>query len=165
MLKLHIPLIASLLLLNACGFSPLHGHKSTTPQLRQVEVAPIGGREGQLLISALEDRLHPGDTSGAPHLYRLQATITVTPQAAGVEIDREITRYNLHLVSSFHLTRISDGREIYSGRLRRISSYNVSDSDFSTFVSRRDALKRGIDELAEDYHMRLAAFFARSPAL
>lgn len=149
-------LACALLLLSACGFQPVHGRRAAAPELEQVEVAPIPGRTGQLLRISLEDRLRAGGAAA----WRLEASIAVTPQAVGIEADREITRYNLHLVSSFRLLRTGDGKEVLSGTVRRIASYNVSDSDFSTHIASRDALKRGLDELAEDYRMRLAAFFA-----
>lgn len=157
--------------LTGCGFEPLYGRGNAHApaaaedlarvEIAGVEVVPVSGRIGQQFRADLEDRLNP--TSRAlPALYRLKVLISPVIQSLGITPDGMVSRLNLHLSSNFTLTRISDGKEMLRGSVRRVSGYNnVANAYFSVFVSENDAYRRGVTELAEDYRLRLAAFFAQ----
>ena len=85
--------------------------------------------------------------------------ITLAEGEAGVFINPDGTsgRGDYQLNSAYTLTSKHDGKLVDSGQLSRVSSFNnAQTADFSTFISREDARKRGIVELARDYQLRLA---------
>lgn len=153
--------------LSACGFEPVHGRSSGTENtaehadvLEQVQVdIPTGGRSGQIFRIALEDRLHPRNLYPSPK-YRLTAPIEEIRQPIIIERDASITRYNLILKTQLTLTEIDSGKTLLNKPLQRISSFNVSDSDFATYVAQNDALENGMAALAQSIQREVAAKLA-----
>lgn len=153
------------LLTSGCGFQPLYGRPDPRAtdvpvDLASIRIAPIPERVGQQFQAALEDRINPYGHPVTPQ-YELKVTIIPTPQPLGIAQDGTVSRYNLHLDSNFVLTRLSSGEKVLTGNVRRVSGYNnVANAYFSVFIAERDAYNRSVVELAEDYRLRLAAFFA-----
>jgi len=151
-----------LLWLAACGFEPVHSARThsdgdTAGALEDVQVVvPTGSRIGQLYRIALEDTLHPANEFPTPR-YRLTATIEEINQPIIIERDASITRYNLILKTQYSLIDLSNGKVLGKKSGQRISSYNVSDSDFATFVAERDSRERGIRDLARSVSNELAS--------
>lgn len=165
---MKFPILASciMLVLTACGFEPMYGSEPSAPlAMGAIAVEPIaGGRPGDQLRSSLEDLLNPEAVPTANAPYRLAISIGQTQVPVSVEPDGRILRFNLVLASNFRLVRASDGQEVYGGSVERVTAYNVSETnDFSTTIAERDALKRTIRELAEDYRLKLAAWMAQHP--
>jgi LPS-assembly lipoprotein len=151
-------LLILLPLLAACGFRPVHAplERAESASLQQVRVDPIpAGRPGQVLQIALEDMMTP---SGPPAnaRYRVIAAITEVKRPIIIERNAEISRYNLEMTVPYSVVEVATGQTLGSGQVRRISSYNVSNSDFSTFIGERDARERGIQEAAQEISMRVA---------
>lgn len=157
--------LSIIFLLSACGFEPLYGTQKDGDAgiLYQVDVDPVivnnaGGRAGQVLHSALEDRFSPaGPRPDAP--YGLQVSIGKSLVPVVIEPDGNVLRYNVLLNAHFRLYVKSVGKEVFAGSTSRISSYNVSDSDFSSFIAERDATERGLRELAEELRLRISAWY------
>jgi hypothetical protein len=155
------------LLLASCGFEPVYSKKDASQLpandeskvFAGVDVAKITGRDGHQLQSELEDLLNPGGKIPQRPVYRLIVTLDLVEAPVGVSRDATVSRYNIHLDSRYTLYRNSDGKQISQGALRHVSSYsNATNAYFSTFVSRDDAIKGGITELAELYKLRLSAY-------
>lgn len=150
--------------LASCGFEPLYGtHQNASAgggnsPLSAVAIDPIDGLVGQQFKAALEDRFNP---TGAPtpSLYGLTVNVKATKTPTVIEPDGTISRYNLLLDSNYTLYRKADGAKLRSDHVRRTTSYNLSDADFSDFISENDAMRRALTELSEDYRLRLAAYF------
>lgn len=155
------------LLLTACGFEPLYGKQqggdAADALLSGVKVDPIPDRLGQQFRINLEDQLNPKGIIPPHPRYRLQATLVHTEAGIGVARDGTVSRYNVYLDSAYTLYRTSDGKEMTSGNLRHVSSYNnIINEYFSTYISQEDALKRGIAELSQLYRQRLAAYLTQN---
>ncbi len=165
-------LLISVLCLPAagCGFKPLYSKSANDGAAKTLlagisidEVASTDRRMGQQLKAELEDRLNPGGAVPPHPAFRLKLGLTQSVSAIGVAPDGTISRYNIYLNSSFTLYRNSDGKQITSGAVSDVGSYNnVSNAYFSTYVSQEDAVKRGIIELAELYRGRLAAYLSQN---
>lgn len=161
-------LLALLLLtLSACGFQPLYGKVDDRDievgtYLASIKVDGIPGLSGQQLQMALEDRLNP---NAKPSLYgkafRLSVSLKVRRNPVIVEQDGSIPRYNLNLASSYRLIDENSQEVLDTGVARRVVSFNQADEKFAAYVAEKDALERGLSEMAEDYRMRLAAYFAQ----
>ncbi|MDG1285957.1 MAG: hypothetical protein P8P30_00150 [Rickettsiales bacterium] len=150
--------ICALFLLTACGFEPVHGTKvaQSNPLLEMIKVeVPSKGRTAQIYRIALEDALHPGNQYPEPR-YHLVSQLEETKQPIIIERDAQITRYNMVLKSTYELIDIASSKKLFSKHSQRISSYNVSDSDFATFIAERDARRNGIEALARTTAMEIA---------
>ncbi len=151
--------ILTLFALTACGFTPVHSTETRAALNTQIESVAIitnSTAAGQLLKAEIEDQINP-TAQGAEKPFTL--TITLTEGEVGLFVNPDGTsgRGDYQINSAYTLTRTHDGKLIDSGQLSRVSSFNNAlTADFSTFISREDAKKRGIIELAHDYQLRLA---------
>lgn len=163
--------LACLLLVAACGFTPLYGEKtengqSPGPILQniavQVGIEPSRRLLAQQFKMDLEDRLHAHHS--APPVYQLQIDLVVTETPISISPDGTVARTNVGVEAALRLIRAGDGVAVYQGRARRTSSYNnISNAFYSAYVSAQDATRRATTGLAEDVELRLAAFFAQNP--
>lgn len=150
--------------LASCGFQPVYQQDQAaidTPDLlARIEIVTPPGRDGDRLKAALEDHFYHG-LQDMPPRYRLETTLETASAPFIIEPDGLATRFELTLRSRYRLLRQADDKELHQGRLQRKVGYNVSeDIDFSTFIAQRDAINRGIDELAQDYRLRISGLFA-----
>lgn len=166
--------ILAMLCMAACGFEPLQGQayrSSLTADLSSIAVSVSGSslnngntnaviiprRYGELLKAEIEDSVNPNATQSTKQ-FDLTITFTESDIALFVNPDGTASRGNLDYLTSYSLRRIADGKVVASGSIRRVSSYNSSPTaDFASYISIEDARKRAMQELAQDYKLRLAA--------
>jgi hypothetical protein len=156
-----ISLTLGLFCLGACGFTPVHSNKSTQEHasLAAIDIHIPRSREGAWLQKALEDRFNPSNIS-ISKTYTLEPTVQLNSLPVIIEPNGKIQRYRLKLSSAYVLRNNADQTIVKTGTLSRQISYNVSVSDYSTFVAPNDAIKRGIDELAADYEAYFSSYFS-----
>lgn len=119
---------------------------------------------GQQLQANLEDQLNPGGVPAQP-LYSLSVQVASGTGGIGVARDGTISRYNVALDSSYVLTRLSDRKIIQTGNIRHVSSFNNQVNQYySTYIAEKDAMKRGLTELAELYRQRLGVLLLKNGA-
>ncbi|MBY0355104.1 MAG: hypothetical protein K2Q12_05170 [Rickettsiales bacterium] len=151
-------------LLAGCGFSPVYGTRAaggTSQTLAQVQVLPAVGRVGQLFTAALEDKLNP-NAEGQAIRYELQPTINVQLVPISIALDGTVARFRVLYDTSYTLYDRELGKQIKADRIHRSSSYEViNDADFSTYAAEQDAVAHGLDELSQDYFLRVSAFLRR----
>lgn len=156
---------------SACGFRPMYGKNSAlgedSPLSGNLVIDPIGSpapnanHEGQIFRVALEDKINPESLKTAAPEYRLHVTIIKNLIPAIVQSDGTIERYNVQFASTFQLIRIKDNRTLLSSTLSRTGSYNVAiNGNFATYEAEQDIIERTLQELAEDYVLRLTDYFA-----
>ncbi|MFO0388108.1 MAG: LPS assembly lipoprotein LptE [Alphaproteobacteria bacterium] len=155
--------VAACVFLTACGFQPMYGKntggKSTALAGVYIEKVSGEGRMAQQFRTDLEDKLNPGGKVPANPAYSLNVSLSSTESAIGVAKDGTISRYNLSLDSNYSLKEYGTDKVIANGTLRQVSSYNnLTNAYFSTYVSKEDAIKRGVTELSENYRQRLAPY-------
>ena len=170
--------VTVLCMLSACGFHPIHSREERAQwntNLESVEIvtrSTSGGqisttsgaiisssgteRLAQLLKAEIRDQVNP-DSAHAEKLYVFTITVSESEVALFINPDGTSSRGDMQYTSDYTLTRKLDGKVIDRGTITRVSSYSVSQTaDYGTYVSREDARKRGILELAQDYKLRLA---------
>lgn len=169
---LRAALITTMLILSACGFTPLHSQAYRAQQAVDVSslaisvagsnitpdaTATIPRRYSELLKAEIESQVNP-DATPTEKLFALTITFNELNTALFVNPDGTASRGDLAYNSTYSLTRLADGKPITSGVIARISSYNSSPTaDYASYVSIEDARKRGMMELAQDYKLRLAS--------
>ena len=155
------PLAASL---GACGFQPLYGqqHAASAPvaALRNVQIATIADRPGQMLRNQLEVLFNP-DGSAAPELYQLAVTLRTGTADALIRRDETASRLSQTVTADYVLTSLADRRILTRGQARSISSFDVVESDFATINAERDVLEANLRQIATQLQTRLAVFFER----
>src|SRR6185369_4049236 len=91
-------LLTSLLLIAACGFEPMYGKHSglaaNSPLAGNLTIDPIPGHEGQILRTALEDKINPESTKSVSPQYRLQIQLFKNLIPAVIKSDGTIQRYD-----------------------------------------------------------------------
>jgi len=153
------------LLAASCGFQPMYGKHSALAENSPLEgnliIAPIGGHEGQIFKIALEDRLNPKGLKSAQPEYRLDVTLVRSLVPAVVKSDGTIERYIVQFTTTFRLTQIADNKLLLTSTIGRTGSYNVAiNANFATYEAEQDTIERTLQEIAEDYVLRLADYFA-----
>ncbi len=144
-----------LLALAGCGFSPMYGAASKQALEGGVRIKTSSDASGRQLHDELEDRLNPQGLPANPR-YMLKVTLTSASAAIGVARDGTVSRFNVMLDSQYELVRLSDNKIIQNGDLSHVASFNNQPNQyFSTYISEKDAIRRGITELSELYRQRI----------
>ena len=145
--------------LSACGFQPMYGDQPQASALSAgIRISAPNDAIGEEFKHKLEDRLNPRGVVPPNPAYDLQVSLTYGASGIGVARDGTVSRYNVMLSSQYTLTRLADKHVVKTGNVQHVGSYNnLSNAYFSTYVSERDAIKRGVVELAELYRQRMAA--------
>lgn len=152
------------LALSGCGFHPLYGKEdgksSTVPDLASIKIDTIADRTGQLVQSALLDRLTPKGKPAKPK-YHLHVTLSETRQGLGILKDETASRSNYVLIANFVLSN-RDGQNLYSSTASSQASYNILTEHYASTASEKDARDRTAVEIADAITSQLAAYFSRA---
>ncbi|MFN7613497.1 MAG: hypothetical protein ACK5ZH_00010 [Alphaproteobacteria bacterium] len=155
-----VTLLLLLLTLSACGFEPLHGRafqeKIIGANLAGLQVDAPSGRLGETLKADIEDGINPNFRAG-PTNYRLVITLDQQEIAQFVNPDGTASRGKIRVTSNYQLIRLADNKIIASGTLQRAGAFDSDEQvDYATYISREDARRRAVVDLANDYRLRLA---------
>ena len=154
--------LLSAFLLSACGFSPMYSKANDKVLASGVLIEAPNDRLGRQLKENLEDRLNPEGRIPAKPAYKLVVTLGNVTSGMGVDRAGTVSRYNVTLASSYKLIDLSDNKVVQGGELKHVSSYNNQTNQyFSTIISERDSMERGITELAELYRQRIGAWLVQ----
>lgn len=149
------------LFLASCGFTPMYGDKSRAALEGGVQVEAPRDAAGLEFKHHLEDHLNPQGVPLKPR-YRLEVEATYQPSAIGVARDGTVSRFNVIIDSTYTFTRLSDGKIIDRGAVKHVSSFNnPANQYFSTYVSEKDAIRRGLAELSELYRQRISTLLLK----
>jgi LPS-assembly lipoprotein len=163
--------------LSACGFQPLYSREGgdVPESLMRVQIGEIrdpapstlsGFRRGydidndrsrQLLRNYLSDDLA---TRGGTAKRDFVLNIQLIEPRTNVAIDRSDTtlRYGYTVVAYFQLYEAA-GRHLLTGSSSSATTFAVSQSEFATIASQRDARERAMQEISVDIRNQLAAYF------
>jgi LPS-assembly lipoprotein len=156
-------LLACLGLLSACGLRPLYGGGGSGPvaqSLRSIEIAPIGGRSGWLVRTALEDRLV--QNQGAQPRYRLEVELDDDITGFGIRTDDSVTRERRTLRARYRLVDASVGTVLLDATAGSDVGIDVVSSEFATVAAEQTALERLATEVADQIVTRVALYASRT---
>ena len=159
----------SVLLLSAvsgCGFHPLlsdrdGGASAARDVLSRIAVDPIADRVGQLVRTALIERLRPQGGSGGRARHRLEVVLSEGESRAGFEDENKATFTVYRLDAGYRIVDIATDRSIASGHVSSSSSFNLVRSDFVAQIGRQSARRNAAGEIAALIVGRLAAVLRR----
>ena len=148
------------LALPACGLHPLYAGGSGGPvatTLDRVEVAPIEGKAGWLVSTALCDRL---TASGTP-LYRLDIRLDDRISGLGVRRDNSVSRERRTLRARYQLVNVADGTVLLDATAGSDAGIDVVGSEYATIAAENTALERLSGIIADQIVARVALFAQR----
>ena len=155
--------LALLLTLAGCGLRPLYGgggSGAVAQSLRSIEVAPIGGKAGWLVRTALEDRLQAREDGGAAQ-YRLEVTLDDQIVGFAVRSDDAETRERRTLRARYRLVEAAKGTVVLDATAGSDAGIDVVGSEYATLAAEQTALERLSREVADQIVTRLALFASR----
>jgi LPS-assembly lipoprotein len=153
--------LAFVLLLAGCGLRPLYGgggSGNVAQSLRSVSVAPIKGRAGWLVRTALEDRL--GAQTGQPR-YRLEVELNDDITGFGIRSDDAVTRERRSLRARYRLVDAARGTVLVDATAGSDAGIDAVGSEYATVAAEQTALERLSKELADQIVTRVALFATR----
>ena len=148
--------LISIFAISACGFTPLYKKDSNNVEgCENFSVKSSGYEEvGIKLRYRLQDKLNEACLN-ADKNYLVNLNIDKTEEAIGIQKDREISRYNIGLVSSYTVTE-SESEKTFSGVSSLKGGYNAVASDYGTYAQQQDTFKKLAIETADDLALRIA---------
>jgi LPS-assembly lipoprotein len=155
--------LGALLMLSGCGLRPLYagGGKGQVAQaLRAVEVAPMPGRAGWLMRTALIDRL--GAASATPR-YRLVVELDDQITGFGIRADNAVTRERRSLRARYRLVEAGKGTVLLDATAGSDAGIDVVSSEYATVAAEETALERLSAEVADQIVARVALYASRTP--
>ena len=153
-------------LTGGCGFSPLYGQADgasggVADKLRQIDVALIPERSGQLLRQALQQRLEGAGGAGAKG-YVLSVNLTVSNQGQATEFTTSAqTRMRVVGTARWSLTNVQgEAHQIASGAAKTVDGYNLVDVQyFYTDLRNEEVIKQITQELSQKIATQVAEYF------
>lgn len=151
------------LLLAGCGLQPLYkggGAGPVAQSLRSVAVAPIEGRAGWLVRTALEDRL--GAPAAGAERYRLEVLLDDDITGFGIRSDDAVTRERRTLRARYRLVDSAKGTVLIDATAGSDAGIDVVGSEYATVAAEQTALERLSKEIADQIVTRVALYARRS---
>ena len=155
-------ILSLMLLLGGCGLRPLYsggGSGQVAQTLRTIDVAPIGGRGGWLVRTALEDRIGDG---GANPRYRLEIELDDDITGFGIRSGNTITRERRTLRARYRLVDAQVGTVLLDATAGSDAGVDVVSSEYATVAAEQTALERLAKELADQIITRVALYASRT---
>jgi LPS-assembly lipoprotein len=149
------------LMLAGCTLRPLYaggggGHVAQT--LESVQVAPIPGRAGWLVRTALEDRL---GAEGEAR-YRLEIELDDDITGFGIRADDSVARERRTLRARYRLVEASRGTVVLDATAGSDAGIDVVSSEYATVAAEQTALERLAVEIADQIVSRIALYASRT---
>lgn len=158
-----VAVLAASLLLAGCGLQPLYsggGSGSVAQTLRSVTVAPIEGRAGWLVRTALEDRL--GTPQSGAAVYRLEVLLDDDITGFGIRSDDAVTRERRTLRARYRLVDAVKGTVLLDATAGSDAGIDVVGSEYATVAAEQTALERLSKEVADQIVTRVALYALRN---
>jgi hypothetical protein len=163
MLSRNIYLVL-IFLLASCGFTPVYKTSgmdvNTGGELAMIKVVSTHDLNGQYFQTRLEDLLNPKAVS-AQEKYQLTVKLTQSEVPIDIQQDRTVTRYKIIVTVAYTLTDIGTNAVVDQASLRREGGYDKVESEYATYVSQEDTVKRVTKELAEDTKLRIMSVLVK----
>ena len=156
-------LLALALAASGCTLRPLYSGGGTgrvAQALQSVQVAPIPGRAGWLVRTALEDRLGEGGGGESPH-YRLEVELDDRITGFGIRADDSVTRERRTLRARYRLVDAARGTVLLDATAGSDAGVDVVSSEYATVAAEQTALERLSVELADQIVTRIALYASR----
>jgi LPS-assembly lipoprotein len=155
--------LSLVIFLAGCGLHPLYGgggNGAVAQGLRSVSVAPIPGRSGWLVRTALEDRLGTQGGGNAP--LRLEVALDDQIEGFGIRRDNAVTRERRTLRARYRLVDAGAGTVLLDATAGSDAGIDVVSSEYATVAAEQTAVERLAKDVADQIVARIGVYFART---
>lgn len=159
---IRIAALSIALLLTGCGLRPLYTSGGSGPvaqTLGAIDVAPIEGRAGWLVRTALQDRLAVANESPARFLLQVELDDDIT--GFGIRSDDSVTRERRTLRARYRLVDAALGTVLLDATAGSDAGIDVVSSEYATVAAEQTALERLAKEIADQIVSRVALYASR----
>ncbi len=159
---MRLVILLAALLVGGCSLQPLYsggGRGAVAQTLNAVSIAPIDGRAGWLVRTALEDRLGNG---GANPRYRLEVELDDQITGFGIRRDDSVTRERRTLRARYRLVDSAVGTVLLDATAGSDAGIDVVSSEYATVAAEQTALERLSKEVADQIVARIGLYAARA---
>ena len=154
-------------LAGGCGFHPLYGSAgegaAVSDELRQVDVALIPERSGQLLREELQRRLQGAGGAGSTS-YLLNVTYSVADQGVATEFTTS-AQTRIRVIGEAHWTLTSvrgEAHEVASGWAKANDGINLVDVQyFYTDIQHESAIRRISTDISQQIVTGIATYLKK----
>lgn len=166
-MSIKIIALFSVLLLNACGFSPMYGANSGANNISakqgfsQIAISNIPDRSGQFLRNTLIDRFYSRGVPSNPSYQLVIKEINESITNFDLTLDSSATRRQLRLSLTMTLVDLETKEVVLTRALLATTSHNVLESEFSTLVTEQNSREAALNDLARQIERQLALYFTR----
>ncbi len=164
-MKAALALAAVSTALTGCGLRPLYaggGRGVVAQSLERVAVAPIPGRAGWLVRTALQERL--GNREDDTARFRLEVELDDQITGFGIRSDQAVTREQRRLRARYRLVDAGLGTVLLDATAGSDAGIDVVSSEYATVAAEQTALERLAKEVADQIVARVALYASRTPA-
>lgn len=145
------------MLLVGCGFTPLYQQHADSPHLGKIKIGMIEERSGQMLRNLLLQYFAP--FASDKQVYKLDAHVEYSLRNLSVQKDATTSRAQVVINVSFTLCHTRSGEVLFRSSESAVADYNIlSDSPYSTLVSKQDAHDRLLEMAAQGIRRQVANF-------
>jgi LPS-assembly lipoprotein len=145
-------------LLSGCGFTPLYATPAVGAGLSAIQVNVPHGRAAFLLGEDLDDDLARDRDKAA--VYRLDVTLIQKLFPRGLRVDNTADHYESHLIASYSLVEIENGKVLKTGSEPVEVSYAASGEPYAGIAAQQDAQSRAASVAAQRITIDLGAYFS-----
>ncbi len=157
----HLLMMLFLVFLSSCGFTPLYttDEEGSLAELRDIRVAVISNRDGQMLRNHLVTLLTPYGVPEDPR-YTLTVTLHDEFEHLGILKDATASVTQATFKVTFSLRDRRTYEEMVTGYAQASSNYNtIPSGPYSTLTEAEYTRKKAMTVLAQDIRRQLAAYF------
>ena len=160
-------ILASLLIVSACGFSPVYGtlgHDKdfgTEDLLALVAIDNIPDREGQFLRNELIDRFYRTERPSNPQYRLIVSNLTERLRDLDITESSDSTRAQLRIQAQVKLIDSITGETLMQRTLHSASSYNKLGSEFATRASEQSTRENVLSALAQRIETQITLYLKR----
>jgi LPS-assembly lipoprotein len=143
--------------LSACGLSPMYaggGSGAVAQSMAAIQVAPIEGRAGWLVRSALEERFGAAGTVSPQ--YRIDVRLDDQLEGLAVLRDDTISRERRTLRARYQLVDLATGEILLDATDGSDAGIDVVSSDYATIAAERAAAERLSQVVADQIVTRVS---------
>jgi len=150
--------------LSACGLSPMYaggGSGAVAQSMAAIEVAPIEGRAGWLVRSALEERFGAAGTGTVSPQYRIDVRLDDQLEGLAVLRDDTISRERRTLRARYQLVDLATGEILLDATDGSDAGIDVVSSEYAVIAAEQTALQNLSQDLAQRMVTRIALALRR----
>jgi LPS-assembly lipoprotein len=149
-----------LILITACGFTPVYGTKTVSNDLSNIDIVIIPDEDGQIVRNHLIDVMYNDGYPSNPQLRLVVSPVQESILEIGIDRDDEASRAQLRQETTMRLVN-PDDKVLLQRTVRATSGYNILAGQFTTFVTEEDARKQALKALSNNIITQLELYFNR----